>query len=352
MESLFQKLLNLCFSKDSVEEDESLAFYFYENDDQSGVISPLDESTIMNIPYQTGWYGQRYLLSTYNQSTKTYTPLRLQNIKEISFTIDLSGSQFTSNDNINFNCYLVSSASSSSPNCQYPPINNTKYVNNANYYDAAGADGGRYGVEFDIFETNSGNNKNEINFYQHTGHFDKELLTGVNSNNDSCMTFSSSSNFNSEPDAPANGAPDTNYRTKFSEDNKVVNVKVNLSNPNSLDETTISMNDVITWNSKWLVGGTWSEWPTAPQEQPGYPCSSIGTLVPFADVTTESSTPNGNLTLETINKANKEGYWLFIGMNPYFTPNTGSYNSNHDGTSGPNGSGGNIKIKNFTFTSW
>ena len=118
------------------------------------------------------------------------------------------------------------------------------------------------------------------------------------------MTFSSSSNFNSEPDAPANGAPDTNYRTKFNEDNKVVNVKVNFSNPDSLDETTISMNDVITWNSKWLVGGTWPEWPTAPQEQPGYPCSSIGTLVPFADVTTESSTPNGNLTLETINNAN------------------------------------------------
>ena len=107
----------------------------------------------------------------------------------------------------------------------------------------------------------------------------------------------------------------------------------------------------MVWNSKWLVGGTWSQWPTA---SPGgtYPCSSIGTLVPFSNITTDTATNNKELTLETINNSNKAGLWLFFGMNPYYSPPVGSYEANHKGAESANGSGGGIKIKNFSYSTF
>ena len=328
------------------------AFYFYDNSDQNGAVSPVDNSTILNIPYQTGWNGQRYLLSTYNQTSQTYTPYKLQNLKQLSFTVDLSSSKFTSNDNCNFNCYFVSSTSAKNPNSDLAPINNKQYVSNANYYDAAAADGGRYGVEFDIFETNSGNGSNGINFYQNTGHFNSDLLDGTaTSTGAQCITYSSSVDFNAEPRTTGDGAPDKNYRTLFENKDKKIDVVVNFSDPDTLDETTISFNGIVIWNSHWLIGGEWKDWSTA-SPSGNYPCSVIGTLTPFSNVTTDVSTQNSNLTWETINNANKAGLWLFFGMNPYYSPQTGSYNANHNGANGPNGSGGGINISDFTFTTW
>lgn len=315
------------------------AFHYYENSDQSGVVSPVDDTTIMSIPYNNNWYGQRYLLSTF--SNNSYTPLKLQNIKELSFTIDLSNVNNT--NNCNFNCYFVSSSSLNNPNKNYPPINNLEYVPTANYYDAAAADGGRYGVEFDVFETNSGNG---INFFQNTGHFNSDLLDGTATNTGAqCITYSSATDFNTEPENQGEGAPNTNYRTKF-EGDKTIDVLVKFSATNALEETTISFNGKIVWNSKWLIGGTWNDWKTA-SPSGSYPCSTIGTLTPFSNVTTETAIPNDKLTLETINNANKEGMWLFIGMNPYYAPSIGKYDGNHKGTNSPNGSGGGIEIKNF-----
>lgn len=339
---LFKNCFNFCNTKSS----SNLAFHFYENEDQNGVQSPVDSSTILNIPYQTNWSGQRYLLSTYEDNS--YQPLKLQNIKELSFTIDLSNAKFNENDNCNFNCYFVSSTSPTNPNSNLPPINNTQHVSQANYYDAAAADGGRYGVEFDIFETNTGNG---INFFQQTGHFNTSLLNGTAiSTGAQCITFSSQSDFNKEPENSGSGAPNTNFRNTFN-NSKTINVKVNFSEPNTTDETTISFNDNVVWNSKWLVGGTWEEWSSATPSG-AYPCSTIGTLVPFSDVTGYSATDNSELTLETINKANKQGMWLFIGMNPYYAPPIGSYEANHGGSNSANGSGGGIKILDFNYLSW
>ena len=331
---------------------DNLAFYYFEESDQKGVVSPVDSSTILTIPYRNGWNGERYLLSTFDSSSNKYTPFKLKNIKELSFTVDLTNAQFSSSDNCNFNCYFVSSTSASNPNSSNAPINNPTYVPTANYYDAAAADGGRYGVEFDIFETNSGNSSNSINFNQHTGHFNSDLLDGTATQTGAqCITYSSSIAFNTQPTAPANGAPDKYYRTTYTNSNKTINVKVKFSDPTVTDETTITYNDVVVWSSKWLVGGTWSDWPSAPS-QSGYPCTSIGTLVPFSNVTTQTATPNTKLTLETINNANTAGMWLFFGMNPYYIPPTGSYNANHSGANGANGGGGNVSIKNFTYSTW
>jgi len=338
-------------------EPNNLAFYFFENIDQNGALSPdpNDTDTVLNIPYQNNWNGQRYLLSTFDETSNTYTPLKLQNIKNISFTIDLSDSTFNSSDNCNFNCYLVGSTSSSSPNSLQPPINNTTYVSSPNYYDSAAADGGRYGVEFDIFEANSGNNENNINFYQHTGHFYTPLLNGTaNQSGPSEITFSSDIAFNTEPVDTGAGAPNSNFRTIFNSDNKIIDVSVDFSNPSSTDETTISYNNTTVWNSKWIVGGTWEEWPTATQPEPKednpYPCSTVGTLIPFQEIV--STNNNSDLNLKTINDANIAGYWLFIGMNPFYAPPTNSYQGNHSGSESSNGSGGNIKIKNFSYTTW
>ena len=332
-------------------EIENLAFYFYENNDQNNAVSPVDSKTILQIPYKTNWGGQRYLLSSYDPNTQVYKPFKLKNIKELSFTVDLTNSQFNANDNCNFNCYFVSSNSTNNPNSQEPPINNTQYVPSANYYDAAAADGGRYGVEFDIFETNSGNTNNAINFFQQTGHFNTSLLNGTATTGGAqCITFSSDSNFNTEPTNPGNGAPNTNFRTNFT-NGKTINVKVNFSNPDFTDETTISFNGTVVWNSKWLVGGTWSQWPTA-SPSGTYPCSTIGTLVPFSNITKDTATNNTELTLETINNSNKAGLWLFFGMNPYYSPPIDAYQANHSGANSANGSGGNINIQDFTFSTW
>ena len=338
-------------------EPNNLAFYFFENIDQNGALSPdpNDTDTVLNIPYQNNWNGQRYLLSTFDETSNTYTPLKLQNIKNISFTIDLSESTFNSSDNCNFNCYLVGSTSSSSPNSLQPPINNTTYVSSPNYYDSAAADGGRYGIEFDIFEANSGNDENNINFYQHTGHFYTPLLNGTaNQSGPSEITFSSNTAFNTEPVDTGAGAPNSNFRTVFNSDNKIIDINVDFSNPSSTDETTISYNNTTVWNSKWIVGGTWEEWPTATQPEPKednpYPCSTVGTLIPFQEIV--STNNNSDLNLKTINDANIAGYWLFIGMNPFYAPPTNSYQSNHSGSESSNGSGGNIKIKNFSYTTW
>ena len=61
---------------------------------------------------------------------------------------------------------------------------------------------------------------------------------------------------------------------------------------------------------------------------------------------------NTNNTNNTINDTNIAGYWLFIGMNPFYAPPTNSYQGNHSGSESSNGSGGNIKIKNFSYTTW
>ena len=336
----------------------NLSFHFFEDDDQKGVLSPdsNNENTILNIPYQTGWNGERYLLSTFDETTNTYTPLKIQNIQNINFNVDLSNSQFNSTDNCNFNFYLVASNSETNPNGNLPPINNTKYVSTPNYYDSASADGGRYGVEFDIFETNSGNNDtSKINFNQHTGHFYTPLLNGsANQSGPSEITFSSSTSFNSEPLNTSSGAPDSNFRTTYDSNDNIINVNVNFSNPSSNDETSISYNNTEVWNSKWIVGGTWEQWTSAQQPEPKednpYPCSNVGTLIPFNDVV--STNNNQDLFLKTINDANVAGYWLFFGMNPYYTPPTNSYQGNHSGTDSSNGSGGNILIKDFSYTLW
>lgn len=339
---------------------QNITFYFYESptiDGQNGVISPVDENIIMSIPYKTNWDGQRYLLSTYstdNNGSRTYEPLKLQNINELSFIIDLSQQQFGPNDHCNFNCYLVSTTSATLPNKNLPPINNTQFVSTSNYYDAAGADGGRFGVEFDIFETNSGNQNNSINFHQHTGHFTTSLLSNINPVNTQSITYSSSTNFETEPTNSSVGAPDTKYRTIFPQGN--ISVDVKFSNPQITDQTTISFNDTILWNSKWLVGGTWEQWNLQPPQPNTEPASVIGTLVPFSNVTDslgiKTATPNDQLKLEVINNANSEGFWLFIGMNPFYSPPTSSYNGNHIGTNSPNSSGGNININNFRYTTW
>ena len=351
------KYTNIVFSESSSEP--LYAFYFYENpSDQNGALSPVDNETILNIPYKNNWSGQRYLLSTFNSDKNSYTPLKLTNLKELNYTIDLSNSTFNSTDNCNFNCYFVASTSSSNPNSSQPPINNTTFVPSANYYDSAGADGGRYGIEFDIFETNTGNNDNsKINFYQHTGHFNSNLLDNTGSNNTQCISFSSSTSFNSQPIDQSNGSPDTNFRNTFSSDNNSVQLKVQFPDPSSTDGATIiTLNDKEVWNSTWLIGGTWDQWSTAiqpsPPEDNPYPCSVLGTLVPFQNTTTKTATPNQNLTLETINNANKAGMYLMIGMNPFYNPPTDSYQANHNGSSSSNGSGGNINIKNFSFTTY
>jgi hypothetical protein len=338
--------------------NDNLSFHFFEDDNQKGALSPdpNNTDTILNIPYQTGWNGERYLLSTYDETSNTYTPFKLQNIKNISFTVDLSNSTFNSSDNCNFNCYLVASTSSSNPNSSLPPINNTKYVSTPNYYDSAAADGGRYGVEFDIFETNSGNNNDsKINFNQHTGHFYTPLLNGsATQSGPSEITFSSSTSFNTDPTDTSAGAPDTNFRTVFNSNNNIIDINVNFSNPSTTDETTISYNNTVVWNSKWIVGGTWDQWTTATQPEPKedfpYPCSTIGTLIPFNDVVQTNN--NADLFLKTINDANITGYWLIFGMSPYYTPPTNSYQGNHSGVNGSNGAGGNILIKDFTYTFW
>lgn len=322
-------------------------FYFYENTDQNGVTSPSSNGNIMTIPYNTNWNGQRYLLSTLDNGV--YTPVRLTNIKTMSFTVDLTSQRFNTNDNCNFNCYFVASTSSSSPNAAYAPINNTSFVPTANYYDAAGADGGRFGVEFDVFESNSGNVSNGINFYQHTGHLTSGLLAGQNVNTQ-CITYSSSTPFLTEPANPGSGAPNTNYRTNFTEVQNLINVEVSFANPTTTDPTTISYNGTVVWNSKWLVGGTYAQWP--PNTGSGFPCTAIGTLVPFADVTTNTATSNSELMLQTINDANTAGYWLFIGMNPFYCPPTSSYDANHTGAGSADGSGGDINIRDFNVVFW
>jgi len=39
-------------------------------------------------------------------------------------------------------------------------------------------------------------------------------------------------------------------------------------------------------------------------------------------------------------------------MSPYYTPPTNSYQGNHSGVNGSNGAGGNILIKDFSYTFW
>ena len=352
-----ERYTNIVYSTQT--ENPNYAFYFYENpSDQNGAISPVDSDTILNIPYKNNWNGQRYLLSLFDTSTQSYTPLKLTNLKELSYTIDLTNSTFGSSDNCNFNCYFVSSTSTSNPNSSQPPINNTTFVPSSNYYDSAGADGGRYGIEFDIFETNTGNTDNsKINFYQHTGHYNSNLLNNSGTDNTQCISFSSSTDFNNQPIDQGSGSPDTNYRNTFTNTNNLVELKVQFPDPSSTnDATIITLNDKEVWKSTWLIGGTWDQWttatqPTPPEDNP-YPCSVLGTLVPFQNITTKTATPNQNLTLETINDANKAGMYLMIGMNPYYNPPTDSYQANHSGSSSSNGSGGNINIKNFSYTTY
>ena len=263
------------------------------------------------------------------------------------------------------------------------------HLSGDDYYDAAGytppgASHTNYGIEFDIFETNCGGTTTvPINFFQHTGHFGNTYLTpaapsppppGGDNGNPQCITYSSNTNFDNEPECPGSypgheciqGAPNALYRIKQTTGGNIYNFIVHFPNPDGsgLQETTISVNNTIVWNSTWIIGGRWDQWPSGADEagDAPYPCYKIGNLNPFFEIAPPPPPrPTGaDLHLQNINTANTAGYWMIIGMNPFFAPQSNSYNANHSSNDVPpgsgsvvsNGKGGGVNIQDFKLTQY